>query len=48
MHVLVYLLVFVLGGSLGFLLACMLAAGATRESSHGDSQTKETTRIFLD
>jgi len=47
MHVLLYLLVFVLGGTLGFLLACILVAGATRETSRGDSQTQERTKIFL-
>jgi hypothetical protein len=48
MHVLLYLLVFVLGGTLGFVLACVLAAGATKESSPGDSQVQETRGLFLD
>ena len=44
MKVLIYLVIFVVGGTFGFLLACILAAGAARERNQKDSQEHETSK----
>ena len=41
MKVIIYLIIFVVGGTFGFLLACILAAGAAKERDLEDRQKQE-------